>query len=88
MARTSLLLSVSLYPNKTAFNFNLINLSNFKYAYSSTFSNFTTRYKICLVAMVLGSLYPRLSRSAAAYYSQSSKVLGSGVLGKVKCTRD
>ena len=35
MARKSLLFSVSLYPNKTSFNF--INLSNFIYAYSSTF---------------------------------------------------
>ena len=37
MARTSLPFSVSLYPNNTSFNFNFINLSNFKYAYSSTF---------------------------------------------------
>ena len=35
MARTSVLFSVSLYPNKTSFNFN--NLSNLKYACSSFF---------------------------------------------------
>ena len=37
MARTSLPFSISLYPNNTPFNFNFINLSNFKYAYSSSF---------------------------------------------------
>ena len=37
MARTLLLFSVSFYPNKTSFNFNVMNLLNFKYAYSLTF---------------------------------------------------
>ena len=37
MARTSLLFSVSFYPDKMSFNFNVMNLLNFKYAYSLIF---------------------------------------------------